>query len=589
MNGGCNNQGVIMEKSSKSYFEMCGTAASFMNKSFEAFPKVAEAAIVQSKNMQKYWMGALRYFSSFMAPSFGALNAFVAAESDKIPKNSPTENMKDYADLLMFNLRLANTGLCGSVSSMNSFWWRQMSEGYSSCIDTFSGKSEDAITGFTARQDELFKVTVEEYPKAIKDIKSEYGFHFGGGMYVKVAETERFDLYQVLPTEESVMLAKDAKPILIIPPYVLGANILAFLPGEGRSYVHCFANQGIPTYIRVVKDIDTVPEVQLMTGEDDAGDIASFCREIIARHEGKKVTLNGFCQGGYHSLAAILSGVLDGLVDALITCATPVDGSRSKSLKDYMMALPPRFRDISYSLKTLPNGNKVVDGRILAWVYKLRKVGTEAPMPTFHRDLDMFDAQSGPRMRINKTAAAINHWITYDQKDLPVEITRMSFESYIKAIDWEGYLPVTLFGKRLNLKYLEEKGIPWQICIADSDDLVDKEASCVALNYINAEVCVFPKGHASLATSWSVPTSQCALHLRFCTPGATPSAPGQKIYRGPVCFHLDLQEKTQKETEVVPEILVEIMPATAACENEEKETGGGRRRKRSAPIPRKPH
>jgi hypothetical protein len=49
----------------------------------------------------------------------------------------------------------------------------------------------------------------------------------------------------------------DAKPVLIIPPYVLGANILGFLPGEQRSYAHCFANQGFPTYIRILKAIDT--------------------------------------------------------------------------------------------------------------------------------------------------------------------------------------------------------------------------------------------------------------------------------------------------------------------------------------------
>ncbi len=131
----------------------------------------------------------------------------------------------------------------------------------------------------------------------------------------------------------------------------------------------------------------------------------------------------------------------------------------------------------------------------------------------------MFDSQASPRPKISKTAAAINHWLTYDQKDLPVNITKMSFDSYSIPIDEEGTLPVTLFGRKLNLKRLEEKKIPWLICIADGDDLVDKEASLAALDYIDAEVCVFPKGHASLATSWSIPTSECALHLRFPQPG----------------------------------------------------------------------
>ncbi len=576
-----------MDKSYNPYSQMCEAAASFMHTSLRAFPKMTEAAIVQSKNIQKYWMGAFRYASAFMAPSYSALNAFISTESCKLVQNPPAVNMKDYGDLCDFNVRLANTCLSNTFSSMSMFYTRQMSEGFSALINTLSGNGGEGIIEFSDRQEQLLKVAIEEYPKAIRDIKSEFGFHFDRNLYVKAAETERFDLYQVLPSGDRPMPESNAKPILIIPPYVLGANILAFLPGEDRSYVHCFANQGIPTYIRIVKDIDTEPAVQLMTGEDDATDIAYFCKEIMARHEGRKVTLNGFCQGGYHSLAAILSGVVDGMVDALITCATPVDGSRSKSLKEYMMSLPPRFRDISFSMKTLPNGNKVVDGKILAWVYKLRKIASESPIPTFHRDLEMFEGQRGV-LRINKTAAAINHWINFDQTNLPVGITRMSFESYIKPIDSEGNLPVTLFGKKLNLKYLEKKGIPWQICIADSDDLVDKEASCVALNYIDAEVCVFPKGHASLATSWSVPTSQCALHLRFCTPGKTPSA-GEKIYRGPVCFQLDLQAKGD-EMEKVPEIMVQIVPAAAASEHDEKAIGAepGKRRRKISPAG-KPH
>ena len=120
-----------------------------------------------------------------------------------------------------------------------------------------------------AKQARLMELVVHEYPQAIRGIEPEYGFHFDDGNYVKTAETDRFCLYQVLPWDKSVQVRKKGKPIVIIPPYVLGANILAFLPGEGKSFVHCFANQGIPTYIRIVKDIYTNPAVQDMTGEED--------------------------------------------------------------------------------------------------------------------------------------------------------------------------------------------------------------------------------------------------------------------------------------------------------------------------------
>ncbi|MGA7875688.1 MAG: hypothetical protein WCA08_08495, partial [Desulfoferrobacter sp.] len=50
---------------------------------------------------------------------------------------------------------------------------------------------------------------------------------------------------------------------------------------------------------------------------------------------------------------------------------------------------------------------------------------------------------------------------------------------------------------------------------------------------IHAEVTAFPKGHASIATSWSIPTSQCALHTCF------------NNSRGPVCFQMELDEGLQ--------------------------------------------
>ena len=103
------------------------------------------------------------------------------------------------------------------------------------------------------------------------------------------------------------------KPILIIPPYVLGANILSFLPGEKRSYVHCFANQGIPTYIRVLKKIDESEALQTMSGEDDTNDTRRFAEHICGKHE-RGLTLNGYCQGGFNALCNLLSGELDNLV-----------------------------------------------------------------------------------------------------------------------------------------------------------------------------------------------------------------------------------------------------------------------------------
>jgi hypothetical protein len=509
------------------------------------------AATEQSRAAQTYATGVLKYLIEFTAPFWVALNAFSSTEEKKLGRTLPWESMVDYIELIRFNQQVAEKGLASTLSSMNRFHARKASEGFFAWLNTLFGREGEDLTAFVARQRRLLDTVVNGYPRAIRDIKSEYGFDFDHGDYLKVAETERFCLYQVFPLKAGVNIRENGKPIIIVPPYVLGANILAFLPGEGKSYVHCFANQGIPTYIRILKDIDTTPAVQTMSGEDDARDTRHFCETVMARH-GRKVTLNGFCQGGFIATLNVLSGELDGLVDALITCVTPMDGTRSKSLVEYMAHLPPRFRDLGYAEKTLPNGNQVVDGSVMSWVYKLKSMESEAPLFSLYRDLMMFDRPGAKKAKISKTAAAINHWLLYERNDLPVAITKLSFDSYTRPVDKDGTLPVKLFGRRLNFKRLQEKGIRFLICFAEKDNLVDPEAVLAPLDFIDAEVTVFPKGHGAIATSWSLPTD-CIIHDGQGAPTLLCSrAPnkacrlnrcGSQKCRGPVRFQLDLEEE----------------------------------------------
>jgi hypothetical protein len=132
--------------------------------------------------------------------------------------------------------------------------------------------------------------------------------------------------------------------------------------------------------------------------------------------------------------------------------------------------------------------------------------------------------------KVSKTAAAINYWLKNERSDLPLAITRMSFDSYNIPVTEDGTLPVKLFGRPLNFKRIQEKGIPWLICYGEKDDLVEKETALAPLDFIQAEVAPFPKGHVAIATSWSNPTSECALHACF----------GKDDVRGPVRFQLDL-------------------------------------------------
>jgi hypothetical protein len=525
----------------------------YPSKWLQRFGDVLLSATEQTKAAQIYANGVLKYLGEFTAPYWIALSAFNSTERKKLGQVHPLETMSDYIELLRFNQQVAEKGLASTLESMNLFHARKVSEGFFAWLNTLLGRESEDIGTFTARQRELIETVVNGYPQAIRDIKPEYGFDFEHGDYLKVAETDRFLLYQVFPLAEGVNVRENGKPIIILPPYVLGANILAFLPGEGKSYVHCFANQGIPTYIRILKDIDTTPAVQTMTGEDDARDTRHFCETLMRRH-GRQVTLNGFCQGGFIAILDLLSGELDGLVDALITCVTPMDGTRSKSLIEYLSHLPPRFRDLGYAVKTLPNGNQVVDGSVMSWVYKLKSMESEAPLFSLYRDLMMFDRPGRKKVTISKTAAAINHWLIYERNDLPVAITQLSFDSYTRPVQKDGTLPVKLFGRSLNFKRLAEKGIRFLMCYAERDNLVDPEAVLAPLDFVDAEVTVFPKGHGAIATSWSLPTD-CVIHdgktspNLLCSRGASPSCRinhcGAQNCRGPVRFQLDLEEELQ--------------------------------------------
>ncbi len=481
-----------------------------------------------------FYNGLVRSHLDFLDPYLTACNSFWEREKIIIPETPLDVNIEDYSALARFNLQIAEAGARSSQIQMSEYHKREMKRFIEAWFNTFDGEREDQETldHYFAEKAEVLRRLVVDYPDAIRAAGDMFGFHLDDGGYVRIAETDRMGLYQVLPNKPGVEIRPDLKPIMVAHPYVLGSGILAFLPGENKSYVHAFANEGIPTYVRIVKDICTCDAVQRMSGEDDARDTAYFCSMIKERHN-KCVTINGFCQGGFIVLADLLSGELDGLVDAIITCVAPLDGSRSKGLIEYLEHIAPRFRNLAYATKITASGNEVIDGKVMSWVYKLKSIEREAPIFTYYRDINLFEAMLRRGVKgIGKTAAAINYWLIYDRTDLPVDITQMSFDSYTMPISSRGDLPIKLFGRRLNFDYIREKGIRFQICYASKDDLVDPPAALAPMEFIEVEATEFPKGHAAIATSWSDPSTEFALHKRF---------PDGR--RGPVRFQLDLSEE----------------------------------------------
>ncbi|BBO82413.1 metal transporter [Desulfosarcina ovata] len=471
-----------------------------------------------------------RYANAFYIPFLLAASYFNRVEGQRFWQRNPLDNLAAYTKLGQMNLELVDRALRGSCSAANQFVQSEVN----TAMEAFLSGSPDACSRFAKRINTLVEGVAYTYPKAIDDIEAEFGFHFERQPAgTKIDETDRFELYQVLPRNLKTPTRRDGKPLLIMPPFVLGANILSFLPGEGRSYAHAYADQGIPTYVRILKDVETSPAVQLMTSEDDARDTRRFCENLKGRH-GRAVTLNGYCQGGFAALCDLLSGELDDLVDAFITCVAPMDGTRSKGLAQFLRDLPVVFNDLSYGTKILSNGNRVADGDLMGWIYKLKSIEIEIPLLVMWRDMLLVANNNGKTKGVGKTAAALNYWLMYERNDLPMEITRMSFASYNTPISADGILPVRLFGRKLALKRLQAKKIRWLICYGLNDDLVEPETALAPLDYVDAEVTPFPKGHVAIATSWSYPDSAYALHHRYPKEGT----------RGPVRFQLDLQDDT---------------------------------------------
>jgi len=521
-----------MAKKSKKVFNESLAVNNFTNGALENQMKMAQASQYLSQIALDYWGGLTRYHTDFLISFFKSVGYFQTAESIKTFQAQPLTSLLDYAELGSINIDLAKDAAMNSAEAVIDYHLSEISTAFKALLASMNGTDHDGILEYIDSLAKIMRAVSVEYPQDIKDIAGEFGYQFESSGYKKIDETDRFFLYQVLPNEKGIKVRKNGKPILIVHPYVLGADILAFLPGERKSYVHCFANQGIPTYVRILKDINHNPAVQQIVLEDDILDMKQFC-QIIKKIHGRQMTLNGYCQGGLITLCNILSGKLDGLVDTHITCVAPIDGSRSKGFGLFLSNLPDRFNDLAYGTKKLSNGNRVADGDLMSWVYKLKSISDEFPLIAFYRDLMMFGYLKRKGARLSKTAAAINYWLTCQRHDLPMDITKMSFESYNKPITKDGTLPFKAFKRPLNLKQIDKKGIKWLICYGEKDTLVEKESALAPLDYIKAEATPFPKGHVAIATSWSLPTSDCALHTRF----------GDKNYRGPVRFHLDIEQE----------------------------------------------
>lgn len=471
-------------------------------------------------NWFRYCLGLFRATNREIAEfsdscMIGGQIAAKAARDNPLSIIEMLEVMQHYQSLMFKGTMGASEKLIGYVSD-------QVQAASSAYINTVFGGKGETLSEFMRREADVMEA-VANFNEQIEKIKDEFGFHFNTRGYELVHETDSFLMYQVLPTRDDVTVRDDLKPMLLVSPYMLGVHILSFLPGEGKSYAHAFANEGIPTYVRVVKDIMTNEVVQTMTPEDDCMQTLELCTKLKEKH-GRKITLNGTCQGGYICLMNLLSGKYRSVCDSLITNVAPIDGTCS----DAISGMPNLHHD--FVTTTLPSGNSVANGYLLSLGMRFVAIDRETPLV---KVLDQASLQRSTDLNPGKTVAALFRWLLKERVHLPLAIANMSSLTFQEPIGEDGTLPVTLFDKPLKIGDLKKFGVHWHMNYALRDDLVTPPSAMAGARFLDEstfEAVPYPAGHVAILTS---PYSKKSpINGRF-------KDKNGKEYRGPVTYQLE--------------------------------------------------
>ncbi len=471
----------------------------------------------------------MRYAIALMRASNREFSEFADSKmiAMQIAMQAARENplsVMETMEVMQHNQALMTKGVLSAQEKLTGFAWDQVEEFQSALFNTVQGNGGETLAGYVQREAEIMEA-VANFTEQIEKIKDEFGFQFNSPNYKLVHETDTFLLYQVLPVKKGVKVNDALKPMILVPPYMLGAHILSFLPGEDKSYSHSFANEGIPTYVRVVKDIMKNETVQATTPDSDCLQTVELCKLVQKKHGGQQVTLNGTCQGGYICLMNLLSGKFQGICDTLITNVAPIDGTYSEAIH----GMPQMHHD--FITTTLPNGNKVANGYLLSLGMRFVAIDREQPLV---KVLDQASLQKATEMNPGKTVAALFRWLLKERVHLPLEIAKMSSLTFQQPIREDGALPVQLFGKDLKVQDLAKLGIKWYQNYAVKDDLVTPPCATAANKYLEGtdviESVPFPGGHVAILTSPYSKKSPVNGHFK--------DRDGTE-YRGPVAFQLE--------------------------------------------------
>ena len=115
--------------------------------STEVQAKLMAASLEQAKAAQTYWVGMLRYFQDFMAPSAMALASMSTQEQERLGQVSSWENLNDFLALCQFNLLVAEAGLKNGLQAVTDYHLQQVERAFSTWkrLVFKSGRSEHLL------------------------------------------------------------------------------------------------------------------------------------------------------------------------------------------------------------------------------------------------------------------------------------------------------------------------------------------------------------------------------------------------------------------------------------------------------------
>ena len=131
-------------------------------------------------------------------------------------------------EIMQHNVGMMRKGMAGTQDKMADYAFDQIEEATRAYLNTILNAEGETLSGYMKREADVMEA-VSNFHEQIEAIGDEFGFHFDTPAYKLVHETAGFELYQVLPIKEGVKVNEHLKPVILVPPYMLGVHILSLI------------------------------------------------------------------------------------------------------------------------------------------------------------------------------------------------------------------------------------------------------------------------------------------------------------------------------------------------------------------------